>query len=85
MDAGDIGALIDHAKRLLAEQPRTRAELGRLLAEHRPDTDPGTLAFAATHHIALCHVVLPPGLKAPPGARMLVFFGISGYIGISSS
>jgi hypothetical protein len=66
LDAVDTGALIDHAKRLLAEQPRTRAELGRLLAEYWPDTDPGTLAFAATHHIALCQVT-PRGIWGKHG------------------
>jgi hypothetical protein len=54
----DRDALLSEAKRLLREQPRTRAELGRLLAERWPDADPGTLAYAATHNIALCQV--PP-------------------------
>jgi hypothetical protein len=57
-DGLDIGALTERARRLLEERPRTRGELGRLLAEHWPDADPGTLAYAATHHIALCQV--PP-------------------------
>ncbi len=54
----DLDALLRQAKRLLEERPRTRAELGKLLAGHWPDADPGTLAYAATHHIALCQV--PP-------------------------
>jgi hypothetical protein len=54
----DKDALLNQAKRLLAERPRTRAELGKLLAERWPDADPGALAYAATHHIALCQV--PP-------------------------
>jgi len=54
----DRDALLKQAKRLLAEQPRTRGELGKLLAERWPDADPGALAYAATHHIALCQV--PP-------------------------
>lgn len=54
----DRDALLSQAKRLLAERPRTRAELGKLLAEHWPDADPSALAYAATHHIALCQV--PP-------------------------
>ena len=54
----DRDALLSQAKRLLDERPRTRPELGKLLAEHWPDADPGALAYAATHHIALCQV--PP-------------------------
>jgi hypothetical protein len=54
----DRDALLTQAKRLLEEQPRTRGELGKLLAERWPDADPSALAFAATHHIALCQV--PP-------------------------
>jgi hypothetical protein len=54
----DRDALIRQARLLLEEQPRTRSELGRLLAERWPDADPGALAYAATHHIALCQI--PP-------------------------
>jgi hypothetical protein len=42
MNSVDTSALIDHAKRLLAEPPRARAELGRLLAEHWPGCIGGT-------------------------------------------
>jgi hypothetical protein len=58
IDQVDRDALVRRARRLLEEQPRTRAELGRLLARHWPDADPDALAYAATHHIALCQV--PP-------------------------
>jgi hypothetical protein len=51
-------ALLRQAKGLLEEQPRTRSELGKLLAERWPDADPSALAYAATHHIALCQ--MPP-------------------------
>ena len=54
----DRDALLRQAKRLLEEQPRTRGELADLLAERWPEADPGALAYAATHHIALCQV--PP-------------------------
>jgi hypothetical protein len=54
----DRDALLRHAQELLDERPRTRAELGELLAEGRPDADPRALAYAVTHHVALCQV--PP-------------------------
>jgi hypothetical protein len=44
--------------RLLEEQPRTRSELGSCSRNCWPDADPSALAYAATHHIALCQV--PP-------------------------
>jgi hypothetical protein len=51
-------ALLRQAERLLEEQPRTRGELGKLLAGRWPDADLTALAYAATHHLALCQV--PP-------------------------
>ncbi|MFI7693568.1 DNA glycosylase AlkZ-like family protein [Nonomuraea sp. NPDC049655] len=51
-------ALLDQAGRLLAERPPTRGELGRLLVRSRPGADPSALAYAVTHHLALCQV--PP-------------------------
>jgi len=53
----DQDVLLKQAKRLL-EQPRTHADLRRLLAEHWPGADPSALAYAAALHIALCQV--PP-------------------------
>jgi hypothetical protein len=46
------------ATRLLDERPRTRAELGRLLAERWPGDDPSALSFAAAQQVAICQV--PP-------------------------
>ncbi|WP_248961248.1 winged helix DNA-binding domain-containing protein [Sphaerisporangium perillae] len=57
-DGVDRDALFSQAKQLLEQQPRTRGELGKLLAQRWPDADPNALAYAATHHIALCQV--PP-------------------------
>lgn len=57
-DGVDRDALLSQAKQLLEQQPRTRGELGKLLAQRWPDADPNALAYAATHHIALCQV--PP-------------------------
>jgi hypothetical protein len=63
----DRAALLRQAGQLLAEKPRTRTELGTLLAVHWPDADPSALAYAATHHIALCQVP-PRGVWGKSGA-----------------
>lgn len=54
----DQESLLRQAGRLLAERPRTRAELGRLLAERWPDAEPRSLGYTVTLHLALCQV--PP-------------------------
>ncbi len=54
----DRAELVRQAQALLDERPRTRAELGRLLAQHWPDADGQALAFAVTQQLALCQV--PP-------------------------
>ena len=64
--AVDLIVLVRQAQRLLEERPRTRAELGRLLAERWPDADPRVLAYAATYHLALCQVP-PRGLWGRSG------------------
>ncbi|MEV0197188.1 winged helix DNA-binding domain-containing protein [Nonomuraea sp. NPDC050691] len=54
----DQAELLGHARTLLEEKPRTRAELGEALAKRWPDIDPKVLAYAATHHLAVVQV--PP-------------------------
>jgi hypothetical protein len=63
----DQEELISQARRLLAERPRSRAELGPLLGERWPDAEPAALAYAATHHLVLCQVP-PRGVWGKGGA-----------------
>ena len=63
----DLSALLDQAGRQLAERPRSRAELGRLLAERWPQAEPRALGYAATLHLVLCQVP-PRGVWGKGGA-----------------
>ena len=67
VDGVDLDALLTTARELLEQSPRTRAELGRLLAEHWPGAEPNALAYAVTHHVALCQVP-PRGVWGRGGA-----------------
>jgi Winged helix DNA-binding domain len=51
----DLAELAETARRLLADRPLTRPALGRLLAERRPDHQPGVLASSVQFLLPLVH------------------------------
>jgi hypothetical protein len=79
IDGVDRDALLRQAEELLEERPRTRGELGELLAVGRPGADPGTLAYAVTHHIAMCQVP-PRGVWGRSGPA--VWTPVEGWLGV---
>ena len=50
-----LADVVTDAQRLLAGQVRTRAELGRLLTEHRPGADGNALAWSMQYLLPLVH------------------------------
>jgi hypothetical protein len=62
----DRAELLTMARELLEERPRTRAELGPLLAQRWPDRVPGSLAQAATYLLPVVQVT-PRGLWQQKG------------------
>jgi hypothetical protein len=61
----DLAELVAEGQRLLGEQPRSRAELGRELAARWPRHDPIDLAYAISYLLPVVQV--PP--RASGGSR----------------
>ena len=58
LEGMDIPALLEAARALLSERPRTRLELGRALGERWPERDAEALGFAASYLLPV--VQIPP-------------------------
>lgn len=74
LDGVDEDEVTTFAAALLEERPRTRAELGPLLAERWPDRDPAALSYVATYLLPLVQVT-PRGLWGRSGRSAFTTVG----------
>ncbi|OXM45580.1 winged helix DNA-binding domain-containing protein [Amycolatopsis alba] len=77
----DLGEIAEAGRALLAEGPRTRAEIRSALAERWPGVDPTTLAYAVGGLLPLAHAT-PRGLwrQTGPAAFSLLEDWVGGRI-----
>ena len=69
-DAGiDVAGVVATVKRYIAEEPRTFAEMSKMLTELAPGSDPGAMRYAARMHIPMVQVPIPGGWSYPGNPR----------------
>jgi hypothetical protein len=67
--AFDVEAVIAAAKRYIAEQPRTFAEISAMFAELMPDTDVGAMRYTVRTRLPLVQVPISDGWSYPGNPR----------------